>query len=86
LEGKGGTLRVRATRVGNEEQAREDGEPARLLKRTFAAGWPLAKHSRRGWRLDKPSPRIHIDGVIALAMALDRAENQPQPAELLGWL
>jgi phage terminase large subunit-like protein len=46
----------------------------------------IAKHGRRGWRSDKPSPRTQIDGVIALAMALSRAENQPQPAELLGWL
>jgi hypothetical protein len=26
----------------------------------------IAKHGRRGWRLDKPSPRTHSDGVIAL--------------------
>jgi hypothetical protein len=27
-----------------------------------------------------------IDAVIALAMAVDRAENQPPPAKLIGWL
>jgi hypothetical protein len=32
-------------------------------------------------RADKP-----IDGVVALAMALDRAEHLEQPANLLGWL
>jgi hypothetical protein len=50
-----------------------------------AAG-AIAKHSRRGWRIDKPNGRVHIDGIIALAMCLDRQANQPAPAELLGWL
>jgi phage terminase large subunit-like protein len=49
-----------------------------------AAG-AIAKHSRRGWRIDKPNGRVQIDGVIALAMALDRHANQPAPAEFLGW-
>jgi len=46
----------------------------------------IAKHSRRGWRIDKPSPRTHIDAMIALCMAVERAEHQPEPVELLGWL
>ena len=46
----------------------------------------IARHSRRGWRIDKPNSRIHIDAIIALCMALDRVENQPQPVRLLGWL
>ena len=46
----------------------------------------IAKHSRRGWRIDKPSPRTHIDAMIALCMAVERAENVPEPVELLGWL
>jgi phage terminase large subunit-like protein len=47
----------------------------------------IAKHSRRGWRLESPHRReVNIDGVIALAMALDRAENQPEPLEVIGWL
>jgi hypothetical protein len=43
----------------------------------------VAKHSRRGWRLDSPHARrmINIDGVVALAMALDRA-SAPQSAGL----
>jgi hypothetical protein len=45
-----------------------------------------AKHSRRGWRISKPDDRTHIDGVIALAMAVERAEVKPEPVELLGWL
>jgi phage terminase large subunit-like protein len=46
----------------------------------------IAQHSRRGWRISKPNPRVHIDGVIALCMAVDRQANQPAPAELLGWI
>jgi phage terminase large subunit-like protein len=50
-----------------------------------AAG-AVAKHSRRGWRIDRPNPRVEIDGVTALMMALDRLENRPAPVELLGWI
>ena len=46
----------------------------------------IAKHSRRGWRIEKPNPRTNIDAMIALCMALERAEHRPQPVELLGWL
>ena len=46
----------------------------------------IAKHSRRGWRIDKPNARTHIDAMIALCMAVERAEHQPEPVELLGWL
>jgi len=45
-----------------------------------------ARHSRRRWRSDKPNPRTNIDGVIALCMAVERAEFKPEPVELLGWL
>jgi hypothetical protein len=44
-----------------------------------AAG-AVAKHSRRGWRVDKPAnSRVQIDGLIALAMALDRHVTQRRP-------
>jgi phage terminase large subunit-like protein len=46
----------------------------------------IARHSRRGWRIDKPNARVHIDGIIALCMAVERAENPPQPVQLLGWI
>ena len=46
----------------------------------------IAKHSRRGWRIDKPTKRTHIDGLIALMMAIDRVENQPAPVQVIGWL
>ena len=46
----------------------------------------IARHSQRGWRIDKPTADTHIDGIIALCMALDAVENQPEPVRLVGWL
>jgi hypothetical protein len=46
----------------------------------------VARHGRRGWRLDKAARADKIDAVVALAMALDRIENRPAPTRLLGWL
>jgi hypothetical protein len=46
----------------------------------------IAKHSRRGWRIDKANRSANIDAIIALAMAVDRAEHKPAQVELLGWL
>ena len=46
----------------------------------------IARHGRRGWRIDRAKWDDKIDGVIALCMALDRLENRPEPAKLLGWL
>jgi hypothetical protein len=46
----------------------------------------IARHGRRGWRLDKANRADHIDAVIALAMAVDRVENRPAPTRLVGWL
>ena len=46
----------------------------------------IARHSRRGWRIDKPRKEINIDAVIALCMAVERAEHRAEPVELLGWL
>ncbi len=46
----------------------------------------IARHGRRGWRLDKPSLEQPNDSIIALCMALEAMENQPAPVELIGWL
>ena len=46
----------------------------------------IARHSRRGWRLDKPGREVNIDAIIALCMALDRMEDQPTPVRLIGWI
>ena len=35
----------------------------------------VAHDSPRGWRLDKPHGHVNIDGAIALAMAIERAEE-----------
>lgn len=40
----------------------------------------------RGWRLDKTDPAHQIDAVVALAMAAERAEHKPAPAQLVGWI
>ena len=45
----------------------------------------IARHSRRGWRVDKTRRADNIDAIVALCMALDAAEAT-EPAELLGWL
>jgi phage terminase large subunit-like protein len=46
----------------------------------------VARHSRRGWRLERPDRTTNIDAVVALAMAIDRHAYQPEPVELLGWV
>jgi phage terminase large subunit-like protein len=46
----------------------------------------IAKHSRRGWRLDKPDRASKIDAVVALAMAVERHAYQPEPVKVVGWL
>ena len=45
----------------------------------------IAVQSRRGWRIGKAKGRAN-DGVIALAMAVDRASHIPQPVEILAWI
>jgi len=46
----------------------------------------IAKDTPRGWRIDKPRGRANIDALIALAMAVERAEQKAEPVRLLGWL
>ncbi len=48
----------------------------------------VAKQSRRGWRIDRPSRAAgeNIDAIIALAMALDRRDHQPAGLEVVGWM
>ncbi|MEO7197269.1 MAG: terminase large subunit, partial [Solirubrobacterales bacterium] len=43
----------------------------------------IARHGRRGWRLDKANRADKIDAVVAMAMAIDRLENRPQPTQLV---
>jgi hypothetical protein len=46
----------------------------------------IMRNSRRGARLDKPSLDLPNDSIIALCMALEAFENQPEPAQVIGWL
>ena len=46
----------------------------------------VAKHSRRGWRLEKADRSSEIDAVVARAMAVERQAFKPEPVELVGWL
>jgi phage terminase large subunit-like protein len=47
----------------------------------------VARHSRRGWRLERPDRSTNIDGAVALAMAVDRHAFQDQSeVEILAWL
>jgi phage terminase large subunit-like protein len=47
----------------------------------------VARHSRRGWRLDKADRSSKIDAVVALAMEVERqAFKRREPVELVGWL
>ena len=50
------------------------------------AATAIARHKPRGWRIEAPDRSSNVDGVIALMMALDRFENQPEPTKLIGWL
>jgi phage terminase large subunit-like protein len=47
----------------------------------------ITTNTRRGSRIAHPGGSgEHVDAVIALAMAFDRAEARPEPVRLLGWL
>jgi phage terminase large subunit-like protein len=66
-----------------EQRLRHPGDPE--LDRHVANA--VAKPTPRGWRLVKSADSAQIDGVIALAMAAERASQPaPQPVRLLGWL
>lgn len=47
----------------------------------------VAKTTPRGWRLDKSSDGAQIDALVALMIAVERADQPaPPPAKLFGWL
>jgi phage terminase large subunit-like protein len=46
----------------------------------------IARHTRRGWRIDKPTRETNNDSIVALAMALERSLEKPPETQLLGWL
>jgi len=59
------------------------GNDAELNRHVATA---VAKDGPRGGRIDKAHGRAHIDAVVALMCALERAELKPEPVRLLGWL
>ncbi|MEK6250946.1 MAG: terminase TerL endonuclease subunit [Actinomycetota bacterium] len=68
-----------------ERRLRHPGDP--VLDTHVAAA--VTKQTQRGARIAHAGGRHtsnRIDAVISLAMAVDRAENQPQPTRLVGWL
>jgi phage terminase large subunit-like protein len=46
----------------------------------------IARDTPRGWRIDKAKSRDNIDAVVALAMAVEAAEQPAPTVELLGFL
>ena len=46
----------------------------------------VQRQGRRGWRLDKPDRASPIDAMVALAMALERSADRPEPLRLVGWV
>jgi phage terminase large subunit-like protein len=68
-----------------ERRLRHPGDPV-LDAHVHAA---VTKQTQRGGRIAHAGGRHtskRIDAVIAMAMAVDRAENRPEPVKLLGWL
>jgi phage terminase large subunit-like protein len=48
----------------------------------------VARTSRRGWRIDRPSRSagVNVDGLISLAMAYDRHESRAAETAVLGFI
>jgi phage terminase large subunit-like protein len=47
----------------------------------------VAKHGRRGWRIDQADRGSNIDGLVALVMAYEgMTAPAPAPTRVLGWL
>jgi hypothetical protein len=60
-------------------------EPVESLRRPVELENPTGDAARIAHAGGRPPPN-RIDAVMALAMAVDRAENQPEPMRMLGWL
>jgi phage terminase large subunit-like protein len=66
-----------------EKQIHHPNDP-KLNEHVAAA---VAKHGRRGWRIDQAERGTPVDGVIALCMAYEAmTAPEPPPTKVLGWL
>jgi phage terminase large subunit-like protein len=66
-----------------EGEIRHPDDP-RLNEHVAAA---VARHGRRGWRIDAAERGSNIDGTVALVMANEaRTAPPPPPTRVLGWL
>lgn len=46
----------------------------------------IMRLNRRGWRIDKPDRASPVDGMVALAMVLERTEAKPEPFKFHGFV
>jgi phage terminase large subunit-like protein len=74
------SARLHAAVVERRITLPDDPELARHAANTVAIS------SRRGWRVGKPSKETNVDSIIALCMARERCEHQPEPVRIVGWL
>jgi phage terminase large subunit-like protein len=55
------------------------------LNAHVAAG--VARHGRRGWRIDQAERGANVDGLVGLVMAYEgRTAPEPEPTKIIGWL
>jgi hypothetical protein len=61
--------------------------PMRDISPTISPGPSTASSTSTPRGIDKASPRDNMDAIVALCMALERAEQPaPAPVRLVGWL
>jgi hypothetical protein len=78
-----GTAAARSAGAHSRARNRSTMRPPVLNSHVHAAP---AKHSRRGWRLERPDRSTNIEAVVAPAVAVERQAFKPEAVELLGWV
>src|SRR5581483_7235587 len=81
-------LRERPGQAGGDARLAPSSAPTKSTSSCLPQGAPSRTPStdaRRGWRIDRAGA-APVDGVVALAMALDRAQHVQAAVGLLGWL
>jgi phage terminase large subunit-like protein len=46
----------------------------------------IARDTPRGWRIDRPDRSTPVDGVVAMALVVQRTTQPAQQVQLLGWV